>query len=222
MAKPNKDNRYIDRVRNMAVNPFYGAKPLLTFYPKLREIAARVEVPEAQAEDWFRYLGMVYDPRSPMVTEITDIRERKIDAGSMFGVNPGDVPAALMVAFLKEVVRSKEWMGFVTAENMLDELMEELNKPIGTIVTERLDIGSEGELQETTTSGKMTIAVEERYKAMKLKTELNAKMESLFETRDRMLMRFLAGDEEAAKSEKVQGAMGPTGYARMFQPGKQG
>jgi hypothetical protein len=173
-------------------------KDLLKAYPRLREL-----IPEEKNENdklaydddrLLRYILALYDPKSPVVKDNPDFTQRKIEAAIVAGYNlqkddekleiiyscDSDYMVAIIVNFLRNVVRSRLWASIQADEQVFWEFIARLHKPISE-ESDKDDINA-GEKKIKLSQGKEVIS-----------TQIDAN-----------LSKFLGDDEDLKKKVKKQ------------------
>lgn len=104
--------------------------PILDEYPQLKMLFVRTA---DNADSLLRYIIMVYDPKSPMVTGERDVNKRKELAAKMASL-PDDFDYFFMpeivTEYLKTFSRSKEWAAICALEFKFWESITKLMQPI--------------------------------------------------------------------------------------------
>lgn len=130
-------------------NPLVEEK-MIEAYPKLCEIIVTDWLDE-HIDQILRYAVMVYDPKSPIVSNERDINHRKGVAAQLVGLEGDDIceflfnsthrySTDLIVRYLIRFVRSKEWAAICAFEMAYTESIKEVIEPIsGKSSKERLD-----------------------------------------------------------------------------------
>lgn len=113
----------------MVIDPT-DKRDILTTNPHLEELlkAHEIEVNE-HTDKQIRYIALVYDPVSPLITKFPDIRERKKQAAKSTGFKTEANPN-LIVLFLRKVFRNMDWTLICSLENTYDEFASRVNEPL--------------------------------------------------------------------------------------------
>lgn len=131
--------QYSKKVGNMAINP-YCTTDIMEAYPVLQE-CIHDGISEAMMLDkYFRYCSFVLDPYSPLIRDFPDMKIRRKYASIETGWD-GLRDYKVEVLMLKNIYRSREHSMIIASDNMMDEYLDVLNKP--------LEIQDENELIKT-------------------------------------------------------------------------
>jgi hypothetical protein len=123
-------------------NPLTKRK-MLEAHPRLNEIISHEWLNETELDGLLRFMVMVYDPKSILVSTERDLNYRKSVAAELSGLNMNDEElmtsiytfthdflAELVVRFLTRFVKSKEFAAIVIVENCFWESAKKLLEPI--------------------------------------------------------------------------------------------
>jgi hypothetical protein len=121
-------------------NPLVSEK-MLQAYPRLSEIIAPEWAADANIDSILRYVSMMYDPKSPLVTVERDLNYRKQVAAEMAGITDEELLTTiftfthqylveLVVKFLIRFVKSKEFTAIIVVESCFWESTKKLLEPI--------------------------------------------------------------------------------------------
>lgn len=185
-----------------AFNPMVELK-MQDAYPKICEIIK----PEYKEDMWLdnvlRYIIMIYDPRSPLITDERDLNRRKGMAAGLAGFDMEEEDylselylckleymPVLVVHYLQRFARSMDWSIIVATEHCFWESMVKLMEPI---------------------SGKDSKAeLESVQKKSAIKAEIDADVKRL----EAYYLKFFGGDTEMEK--KVRKRATPEGIANTI------
>lgn len=135
--------------KNCQFNPLVD-QPMLDVYPKLSEIVDS-EWHDEFLDSILRYMIMVYDPKSPLISYERDLNYRKDTAILLAKIENEDLAAAiinsthtyspaLFIKYLMRFARSKEWAAICAFESSFWESIKEVIEPIsGKNSREKLD-----------------------------------------------------------------------------------
>lgn len=135
--------------KNCQFNPLVDTEILET-YPKLGEIID-AEWYDEYLDSILRYMIMVYDPKSPLVSYERDLNYRKDTAVLLAKIQDETLAAAvvnsthtyspsLIIKYLMRFARSKEWAAICAFESSFWESIKEVCEPIsGKNSREKLD-----------------------------------------------------------------------------------
>lgn len=124
---------------NCQFNPLVDQK-LLEVYPKLAEIVD-AEWFDDDLDSILRYMIMVYDPKSPLISYERDLNYRKDIAIQLASIKDDTLAAAvvssthkyspnLIIKYLMRFARSKEWAAICAFESSFWESIKEVIEPI--------------------------------------------------------------------------------------------
>lgn len=135
--------------KNCQFNPLTDQE-MLDAYPKLGEIID-VEWHDDNLDTILRYMIMVYDPKSPLISYERDLNYRKDTAILLAKIEDETIAAAvvnsthiyspaLFIKYLMRFARSKEWAAICAFESSFWESIKEVIEPIsGKTSKEKLD-----------------------------------------------------------------------------------
>jgi hypothetical protein len=124
--------------KNCLFNPF--AKDLTGKYPALKDLLPQGE----HGEKVLKYILFLYDPKSPFIRDIRNIKTRKQEAAKLAGFDlqkdsdfldsvysfKNKEAAAKAIKFLKEFIHDRTWSMIVSHEQTFYEYNERLMKPV--------------------------------------------------------------------------------------------
>jgi hypothetical protein len=124
---------------NCQFNPLVDQK-ILEVYPKLAEIVDS-EWFDDDLDNILRYMIMVYDPKSPLISYERDLNYRKDIAVQLSSITDDTTAAAvissthkyspsLIIKYLMRFARSKEWAAICAFESSFWESIKEVIEPI--------------------------------------------------------------------------------------------
>lgn len=113
---------------------------MIQAYPRLQEILIP-EYDRADLDRMLRYIIMMYDPKSPLVYNERDIKNRRNVAADLAGLTgelildsvfqfTHDYLADLTFSYLQRFVKSKEWAAIIALEFTYWEAVKKLLEPI--------------------------------------------------------------------------------------------
>ena len=169
---------------NCLFNPL--EKNLLKTYPRLGQLGTK-------DENLLRYVGLLYDPRSPLVRDFRDLKMRKQEAAMLAGYNLrkgeadkifdfSDKEALNAVdVYLKSFISSRLWYMINAREQTIYEYAQRMLKP----VEEKDGVGEKDLMQ-----------------SISIKSKLSADMATMNELLDADYNKFFGNDEDLAKATR--------------------
>jgi len=137
MAKQrNSGNRWEGKCKKMQFDPYYKGE-LMNLFKELKTLIPKTASSSIDYEVYFRYLALCFDPNSPLVAEVEELKRRRDIARKEIGfIGEGD----LLVEwnFLK-FTRSRLWQLIFVNECLFDSTAEQLLQPLdGSTEEEKL------------------------------------------------------------------------------------
>jgi len=127
MAKEIKGQIWKGKCTAMAIDPYYGGE-MMKMWKQLKELVPSTVSSMVDLDKYFRYLALCFDPHSPLVKEVEELKRRRNMAKKEVGfVGEGDV--LIEINFLK-FTRSRLWQLISVNEILFDSHMEQLLTPI--------------------------------------------------------------------------------------------
>ena len=137
-----------EQFKNCRFNPF--EKDLTEKYPELKTVQPKCQ----NGESIMRYILFMYDPKSPLIRDIRNIKSRKQEAAKLAGFDlekDTDLLDGLYdftderilkstVHFLIEFIHDRVWSMIVSLEQTFYEYNERLLKPVDSTDTKEKDI----------------------------------------------------------------------------------
>lgn len=139
-----------EQFKNCRFNPF--EKDLLEKYPELKSVQPKCK----NSENIMRYILFMYDPKSPLIRDIRNIKARKQEAAKLSGFDlekdtefldtlygfTDDKILKSTVRFLIEFIHDRVWSMIVSLEQTFYEYNERLLKPVESTDTKEKDMMS--------------------------------------------------------------------------------
>jgi hypothetical protein len=100
-------------------------------YPFLKGLFTETPFTQSQLDKAIRFMCCAYDPASPLIRSLSDLKARKTQAAKTSGFeNYHLIPMDMILVFLGKVVKCREWTLLVATEECYDEYIELLMQPI--------------------------------------------------------------------------------------------
>lgn len=118
-------------------------EPMINAYPRLTEITTSEMTADEYLDSVLRYIILIYDPRSPLITNERDLNHRKGVAANLAGFDLDNREylktiyacsqkylVELIMKFLTRFIKSKEWAAICAFESAYWESITKVIEPI--------------------------------------------------------------------------------------------
>jgi len=128
MAIKKWQEKYRGRTTNMLIDPYFEGD-YAEEYPILQTI--KCNVGEVHYNNFIRACSFVLDPNSPIISEHSDLKERREVVYDMLKYF-GRIDKEFEITILLKLYRKNDWTLYCTEQNVFYEFIERVNKPIET------------------------------------------------------------------------------------------